>query len=142
VQGRSAVLSRSSRGPEKRKRSFSCRAALGSLGHKLGELPPQPPTIPTKLDASRITKGTQAHQEPKATKLHNCIRGGEDDDKELLHDQSDQVKTPISYLMFELRCLRSSLSIIPELCMRTVRTFLNLPRTSARVAPHAYVCGT
>lgn len=85
------------RGARKEKEEFPSQAALGSLGHKHGKLPPQLPTISTKLDASSITK---------ATKLHNCIRGGEDDDKELLHDQPDQVKTPISYLMFELRSTR------------------------------------
>lgn len=129
-------------GPEKRRRSFSRRKALGSLGHKFRELPPQPPTISTKLDASSITNGTQAHHEPKATKLHNCIRGGEDDDKELLHDQPDQMKTSISYLMFEFRCP----SIVPldntRIMHEGSQNLLHLPRTSARVAPHACACGT
>jgi hypothetical protein len=142
VQGRSAVLSHSSRGQKREGGVSLAGKALGSLGHKFRELPPQPPTISTKLDASSITNGTQAHNEPKATKLHNCIRGGEDDDKELLHDQPDQVKTSISYLMFEFRCP----SIVPLNNTRIMhegsQNLPHLPRTSARVAPHACACGT
>jgi hypothetical protein len=139
VQGRSAVLSHSSRGQKREGGVSLAGKPWAPLGHKFGELPPQPPTIFTKLDASSITKGTQAYHEPKATKLHNCISGGEDDDKELLHDQPDQVKTSIPYLMFEFRCP----SIVPLNNTRIMhegsQNLPHLPRTSA---PHACVCGT